>query len=120
MATKSRGKEIALWILAGLLAVQFTISGVIKLIGVEMIVTNFARWGYPSWFRLFIGAAELAGAVGLLIPKLRALAASGLALVMAGAVYTHIRAGEGAETVMPAVLFALTALLAYARRPSAA
>jgi uncharacterized membrane protein YphA (DoxX/SURF4 family) len=116
MAAKSRGKEIALWILAGLLAVQFTISGVIKLVGVEMIAENFERWGYPSWFRLFVGAAELAGAVGLLLPRLRVLAASGLAVVMGGAVYTHIRAGEGPETVMPAVLLALLALLAYARR----
>jgi uncharacterized membrane protein len=45
----------------------------------------FATIGIGQWFRYVVGALELAGAVGVLIPRLSGLAALGLIGLMAGA-----------------------------------
>ena len=46
----------------------------------------------PTGFMKLVGALELAGGVGLLLPRTRKLAALGLVGLMIGAVGTHIRA----------------------------
>jgi putative oxidoreductase len=45
----------------------------------------FGQIGAGQWLRYLTGTAELAGAVGLLIPPWAGLAAIGLAVDMAGA-----------------------------------
>ena len=61
------------------------------------------------------GAAELAGAIGLLTPWLAGLAAAGLAAVMVGATIINV-AGGGGLVFVTAPLCAVFVLLAYARR----
>jgi len=61
------------------------------------------------------GAAELAGAIGLLTPWLAGLAAAGLAAVMAGATIINVAAGGGLA-FLTAPLCAVFVLLAYGRR----
>jgi len=51
----------------------------------------FLESGYAVWFLYFITAVETLGAIGLFIPKLIVPAASGLAVIMFGAIYTHYR-----------------------------
>lgn len=51
----------------------------------------FIQSGYPVWFLYFIIVAESFGAIGLLLPKTRGLAAYILILDMAGAITTHWR-----------------------------
>ncbi len=73
-----------------LMALLFIGSGIMKLIGGAEVAKQFAAWGYPSWFHTVIGGLEVAGAIGLFIPKLRALAIYGLIGLMVGAIYTHV------------------------------
>jgi putative oxidoreductase len=47
--------------------------------------------GYAVWFLYFVIAAETIGAIGLFISKLIIPAASGLAILMVGAIFTHYR-----------------------------
>ena len=61
------------------------------------------------------GAAELAGAIGLLTPWLAGLAAAGLAAVMVGATIINA-AGGGGLVFLTAPLCAVFVLLAFARR----
>ena len=58
------------------------------------VVENFTRYGHTDAFRLFIGAAEVSGAIGLWIPRLAFWAALGLIIIMLGAVYTHVTHAE--------------------------
>jgi hypothetical protein len=67
-----------------------------------------------------IGALELLGAAGLVLPRvtgvlpaLSPLAAGGLAAVMVGGFATHVRRGEYARSVSNVLLFALAAHVAY-------
>lgn len=102
-----------------LLAFVFVMAGLPKLMGVPGHVRAFARWGYPDWFRLVVGAVEVSSAVLLLIPRLAFLGAAGIAAIMAGATYTHVvRVPEEASRApFTLTLLALAALVGYARRP---
>lgn len=75
-------------ILTGLLALVFVAAGVMKLFGLGSAVTEFEHLGYSNWFRMFIGGAEIAGGIGLLIPGLATAATIGLEIIMIGAVWT--------------------------------
>src|SRR5262252_5288006 len=72
-----------LWAVQIPLAALFVNFGAAKLTG--GLVQEFADIGAGQWLRYFVGAAELAGGIGLLMPWLAGLAAAGLAADMAGA-----------------------------------
>ncbi|MET0389496.1 MAG: DoxX family protein [Polyangiales bacterium] len=117
----SKGLNITLWVIQGLMGAMFIFAGVMKFVmSVEEMTKDMAM---PGWFLHFIGVAELAGGLGLLLPgilKIRRgltpLAAAGLTIIMVGAVVvTGISAPSNA--VMPLVCGLLTAFIAYKRWP---
>jgi putative oxidoreductase len=108
-------KNIGIWGLTVPLAALFLLAGAGKF-GAEA-TANFERFGYNDAFRVFIGVAEISGAIGLLVPRLAAWAAWGLVAIMAGAVYTHI--AVGISIAFPAVVGALLAVLGVLRLRSA-
>ncbi len=110
-------KNIALWVVQGLLAAFYALQGVMKIIGSEEVVANFQKWGFPHKFYLLIGVLELLGGIGLLIPRTTFYAAAGLILVMIGAAVTHITHGEAAMLPMPVIPLLLLAAVAYLRSP---
>jgi uncharacterized membrane protein YphA (DoxX/SURF4 family) len=113
-AAPRRGVNLALWALQGLLGLAFVLIGTTKLAGAEQAVQLFDDIGAGQWFRYVVGALEVAGGVGLLIPRLAGLAGLGLAGVMAGAVATHIFV-IGGNFALPLTLGALAALIAWGR-----
>lgn len=122
MALKPRTASLLAWSLSVLLAAMFLMSGWGKLSNAESAAgltfdEQFVAWGLPAWFRFPVGLAEVAGAVGLLVPRLRFLAASGLTLLMLGAVGTHLANAEWVAAPIPAVLGALTFSIAWLSRP---
>jgi uncharacterized membrane protein YphA (DoxX/SURF4 family) len=118
-AKRGKARGAALWALTGLLACLYILAGSMKFLSPEA-AKQFEAFGYPDWFRVLIGAVEVGGALALLVPRAAFYAAGALGVVMAGAVGTLLRAGEGAQAVVPLVLFGLLALVAYARRRGAA
>jgi putative oxidoreductase len=115
---RRRGVTVALWAGQGLLAAAFLLTGGGKLAGTERMVDLFDTIGAGQWFRYVVGALEVAGAIGLLVPRLAGLAALGLSGVMAGAVVTELLIGG--TPLPPAVLGVLAALVAWGhlRRPA--
>ena len=77
-------------ITAGVLSLVFLLSGSVKLLALSFEVEAFARWGYPLWFMYLTGVCEVAGALGLQLPRLRFLAALCLGCLMLGAADTHL------------------------------
>lgn len=106
---ESPARPWALWIVSGLLTLAFLAAGGNKLLNPAEAGQMFSEhFGLPTWFALFIGACEVAGAVGLWLPRLQTLAACGLSVIMLGAAGSHVRAGDPAANVMaPLVLLAL-------------
>ena len=114
-AAPSKGRLITLWTLSGLLALAFLGAGGTKLAGVPVMVEMFNKVGLGQWFRYFTGLLEVAGAIGLLIPRYAFYAAVLLAMVMVGAIIAEV-AVIGDSPAPPAVLLVLSGIIAYLRK----
>jgi hypothetical protein len=117
--TRGRALTTTLWTGQILLAVFFAFAATAKLLGDPTTVASFESIGFGQWFRYLTGACELAGAVGLLIPRLSGLAAHGLAGVMVGATATNLflLPGMAPVAVVTVLLGAVFVLIARAHQP---
>ncbi|RSN52763.1 DoxX family protein [Actinomadura sp. WAC 06369] len=91
-------------------------SGLPKFVGQADAVETFAALGWNDFMRYFVGAVEVAGAVGLVIPRLAGLAAIGLIGLMIGAALTQLLVIESAWALFPVALGAVFAAVAWDRR----
>lgn len=114
-AVDATPRRRALTALRVLLALPFAAGGLMKLAGAESMVALFADIGAGQWFRYLVGALELAGAAGLLIPALAGLAAAGLTGLMTGALLTRALILDGAP-IIEAVFLLAAAAIAHDRR----
>ena len=116
--TKARvAGTVLLWAVTLFLALVCLRSGATKLPADGFWVRDFRRWGYPGWFRVAVGIAELAACALLLVPRLASYGAAVFAAVMLGAIYTHAAHGEQARLPFNVVLLVLSVVVLYARRP---
>ena len=115
-----------LWIIQGLLAVAMLAAGSQKLLKPkeELVASGNMDWteDFDSAQIKGIGMLEIAAAVGLIIPAaldiapvLTAVAASGIVLLMLGAMATHIRRGEKQMLPINLVLASLALFIAIER-----
>ncbi|MGH8868779.1 MAG: DoxX family protein [Actinomycetes bacterium] len=114
-ARRVRKAAIGLWVVQVLLASQFVPAGLVKLSGDPAMVDMFAEIGAGQWFRYLVGALEIAGALGLLVPRLCGLAALGLTGLMAGAILTNL-AVLHESPLLPAAYLLVAAFVAWPRR----
>jgi len=112
VATQSKSKVIGVWTLKVLLALAFLAAGGSKVAGVPAMVVVFTKIGFGQWFRILTGLLEMAGAIGLLVPRFAFYAAVLLTVVMIGAIGFHLTSLGGNPTP-PVVLLALSALTAW-------
>lgn len=103
-----------LWALQFVLAAVFAFSAWRKFIAHPIPVETVEALGAGQWLRIAIGLAELAGAIGLLVPRLAWLAATCLALLMLGATGTHLFV-IGGSPVLAIVLMLGAAAVAWLR-----
>lgn len=91
--------------------VVLTATGLAKLVAVAAMRERAAHLGYPVGAFRAVGALELAGVAGLWWGRrasepLAVVAASGLLLLLVGAVASHLRAGDAPVQAAPAALVA--------------
>ncbi|MCE3553076.1 DoxX family protein [Pseudonocardia sp. RS11V-5] len=117
--TRPRSRaRIALYVLQVVLGLFMVVgSGAPKLFGEATAVQTFDAIGAGDWFRYVIGALEVAGGIGLMIPILAGLAAACFVALMIGAALFQVLVIGMAEYVStPIVLGVLFALIAWVRR----
>jgi uncharacterized membrane protein YphA (DoxX/SURF4 family) len=116
--------DTALWVIQIVLALMFGMAGVMKLSKSRADLQPRLPWveDFSDGTVKLIGAVELLAAIGLVLPAatgilpwLTPLAAAGLAVVMVLAAITHLRRKEFQGVVVNAVLFALSAFVAWQR-----
>jgi hypothetical protein len=112
LAESTRGRNASKWLVAGFwistavfaLQMGFTAYAQLKL---PQVAQEFARLGFPGYFRVELSWVKLAGIAALLIPKLPAWmkewAYAGFAITLASAVIAHVSVGEGFEASIWAV-----------------
>ena len=113
---RGRGRTIALWILQVAAAGLFLMGGFSKLLGAAAMVQMFDAIGVGQWFRYLTGGLEVAAGLALLVPPLAFFGAVALAVTMVGAIITHVFV-IGGSPVPAVVLLAVTAAVAWTRRP---
>jgi putative oxidoreductase len=120
--SRSRFAHRGLWVLQILTGVFFVVaSAAPKFAGDPYAVQIFTEIGAGQWFRYVIGAIELAGGIGVMVPRLAGPAAVGLMGLMIGAGYTQaVVLGDPVMATTPAILFVLAAVIAWGRRASIA
>ena len=109
--------EIALWIATALLALSNLGAGTFKLVRPKEKLVLQQPWAEdftPMQLRA-IGAAEVLGALGLILPRvtgilpvLTSVAAFAIVALQVGAIVTHVRRKE---TIIPNVVIILLALV---------
>ena len=87
-------RTIAQWAPIVLLALPLIAFGSAKLAGVPDFHVSFEAMGLPTWFGYAIGCVEVLGGIGLLIPRLSALAATGIIPIMIGDTAQAIRLSD--------------------------
>lgn len=118
--------HIALWIVSGLLAAVFLVAGSTKLL---IPPEKLARAPGGGWvldfsarFVKILGALEILGAIGVILPALlhiapvlTPLAAVGLGIVMIGAAIVESRRREFKHAALNAFYLALAVFVAWGR-----
>lgn len=114
-----------LWILQGMLAVVFMMTGIMKVVQKKEAMAD--KMGFVEDFSQMqvtgIGVLEIMGAMGVILPWatgilpwLTPLAAVGLAFTMIGAFLTHLRRKELIPMgIVNIVLFSMAVLVAIGR-----
>ncbi len=120
--------RIALWIVQSLLAFAFLAAGFMKAtVPLAELATQMA-WveSFPAFAVRLIGVAEIAGALGLILPSitrikpvLTPIAAAALVVLMIGGAGTHLVLGEAAMMPPSIVLGTLAAFVAWGRYKAA-
>lgn len=111
-----------LWILAFALAAVFLGSGAVKLLSPreQQIERTPYVEDFPQNMIRGIGALEILGAMGLLIPALTGIAtvlvpmaAAGLAITMVFAALVHVRRGDGLRAALPSIVLAICSVVLF-------
>jgi uncharacterized membrane protein YphA (DoxX/SURF4 family) len=117
--------NVALWIVQGLLAFAFIAAGGMKVFAYEKFkaMSEKKKNGPASLSRgliTFIGMAEIAGSLGIVLPMatniapwLSPWAAIGLAIIMLLAIGFHARRHE--SVAVPVILFLLAGFVVFGR-----
>lgn len=114
---RSRPATVALWTLQVLLGLMFVVgSGVPKLLGDAYAIQIFADLGAGQWLRFAVGVLEIAGGIGLLVPRLAGLAAACLAALMVGATGAQLFFLSEGYWYTPVILGVLLGVVAWVRR----
>jgi uncharacterized membrane protein YphA (DoxX/SURF4 family) len=117
-----KGMHYSLWLAQVLLALAFAAAGIMKLTIAATDLAQKMPTGIPIALIRFIGVAEVAGAIGLILPAatrilpvLTPVAARSLALVMALAAILHTSRSEFASLPVVFVLGAVALFISWGR-----
>jgi putative oxidoreductase len=108
---------VLFWLCAVAMAAPAVFHGYQKLTQNPEKTTDFARWGYPKWFMVALGATEILGGIGILFPISRPYCIATYAVILVGALATHLKAKDPMKEVMPPIFVGLLLLVIYFLQP---
>ncbi|MFG2819280.1 DoxX family protein [Kitasatospora sp. NPDC048365] len=118
-----QGKAVVrtVWTLRIVLALFFALASALpKLLAIPAATTVFDAIGVGHWFMYVTGLVELAGAVGLLLPRLAGPAATALIVFLVFAFVTQLTAMHGENAGTPFLFMVPLAVIAWNRRAETA
>jgi uncharacterized membrane protein YphA (DoxX/SURF4 family) len=113
-------RKIAYWMTTTLLALGFFAGGALDLGQSPAVVETLQHLGYPTYVAPLIGAWKVSGALAIALPglpRLKEWAYAGMFFDLIGAVVSHAAVGDGADKLVPPLVFLAFALASWALRP---
>jgi uncharacterized membrane protein YphA (DoxX/SURF4 family) len=114
--------NIVLWVLQVVLAVAFFAHGWMML-APPPDIAELMNASLPRWFQIFVGAAEVLAAIGLILPGATRIlpglvtwAAVGIMVVMVSATVWHVVRNEMSSAAITLLLLCMAGFVAYARQ----
>ena len=108
-------REVAKWVPALLLVFIFVPQGWSKFSDTSGWAVAFRHWGYPSWFRITVGAVELSAAACLLWRRTAPIGALMIVGVMLGGMATHVALEHGRHMTSEVVPLTLALIVLAVR-----
>jgi uncharacterized membrane protein YphA (DoxX/SURF4 family) len=109
-------REAVLWIITAFLVYVFVRQGLSKFSDDSGWSKAFRFWGYPDWFRILVGVAEVSAALLLLVPRIAFIGAMMIIVVMLGGMATHVVTGHPRQVTSEIVPLVLATVVAVGRR----
>jgi uncharacterized membrane protein YphA (DoxX/SURF4 family) len=113
--------NILFWILQALLALVFLAHGLMFLMPPPDIAAQMNA-NLPRWFTLFLGVAEVAAGIGLVVPGVTRIkpvlvpaAALGIVIVLVAATIYHVMRNEVSSAAITTVLLVMAIVVAHGR-----
>ena len=123
-APSGRALRIGLWVAQGLVCFVFIAAGLVKMLTPISQLAAMMPWTgeHSEAFVRIIGAIDLAGGIGILLPaltrilpNLSVLAALGCSVLQVFAIAFHVSRGEAPVTPLNLVLLALALFVLWGR-----
>ncbi|MBV4355518.1 DoxX family protein [Pinibacter aurantiacus] len=122
----TKTQKIIYWISTAWLALGMISTGAVQLMktktgagGYDSVVNTL---GFPAYMLTLLGVLKIVGAIVVLIPKfplLKEWAYAGFFFIMAGALFSHIAAGDtSAGAIFPVILLLTLTAVSWYFRPA--
>ena len=111
-------KSVVTWVLCILLGVFFLFSAYPKLSQNPETVSFFEMLGFGTGFVLLIGVLEALGGILVLLPRFATWGAAIIAVVMFGAIWSHLSSGVG-SSMMAIASLVVALIVGCLRKPEA-
>ena len=110
-----KGYKVAYWIVTTIVSLSGLMAGIMYFVN-PMIVAEFRHLGFPDYFRVELGIAQLLGAFALILPmvsnSIKEWAYAGFAITFASAMTAHI-AVEGILAAIAPLISLLLLVMSY-------
>jgi len=117
----AKRNKIIYWIATLWLALGMTSMGIVQLMKVKSETDLMDGLGYPAYLLALLGTTKLLGVVVVLIPKfplLKEWAYAGFFFTTAGAIYSHMAAGNNMDEIFPPLLLLVLTVVSWYMRPA--
>ena len=105
--------QIIFWVLIIAFVIPGFIFGFKKLWGHKDSIAAFKKFGYPFWFMHALGFVEITGSTLMLFNTTRIYGIAIFPLILAGAIYTHVKVKDRSKVVMKPILVGLHLLIIF-------
>jgi putative oxidoreductase len=106
-------KTIVFWVLLLAFVLPTYYFGYTKLVAKKDKVESFVRWGYSILFMKLLGLVEIIAGTLLFFPATRYIGMAVIAVILVGAVFTHLKDKEQRKEVMAPVFVGIHLLIIF-------
>ena len=100
-------KSIVFWLCVVAFALPALYFGFSKVKQDAQKVADFTRWGYSKSFMIALGFAEMLAGMGLFFPTTRMISMGVYAVILFGAIFTHLKYDTMKEVTAPVCVMGL-------------